>query len=169
MPFFQESMENEDIDPTREAEADTTSRPLAIHGMDQMRRRGQRHRQTSVDLLRPRPSEESIRTEFCEGLLQEHPKSTSPEPELCPTTTSDRAELIERLKRGESPTWVPNRLVCCDSPQILNFKRVCSTKHFIVVRVFCSSKGITRPLTYPPAKIERTARITYCFAQQSEK
>ena len=24
---------------------------------------------------------------------------------------SDRAELIERLKRGESPTWVPNRAV----------------------------------------------------------
>ena len=24
---------------------------------------------------------------------------------------SDRAELIERLKRGESPTWVPNQSV----------------------------------------------------------
>ena len=24
---------------------------------------------------------------------------------------TDRAELIERLKRGESPTWVPNRAV----------------------------------------------------------
>lgn len=109
-------MENEDIDPALEAEADTTSRPLAIHGMDQMRRRGQRQRQPSDEVLRSRPSEESIRTEFCEGLLQEYPKSKSPEPELCPTTTSDRAELIERLKRGESPTWVPNRRVCCDLP-----------------------------------------------------
>jgi hypothetical protein len=25
--------------------------------------------------------------------------------------TSDRVELIERLKRGESPTWLPNRNV----------------------------------------------------------
>lgn len=25
--------------------------------------------------------------------------------------TSDRVELIESLKRGESPTWVPNRSV----------------------------------------------------------
>lgn len=113
-------MENKDIDPTLEAEADTTSRPLAIHGMDRMRRWEQR--QTSVEVLRSRPSEESIRTEFCEGLLQENPKSTSPEPELCPTTTSDRAELIERLKRGESPTWVPNRRVCCDLPRVLLFK-----------------------------------------------
>lgn len=26
---------------------------------------------------------------------------------------SDRAELIERIKRGESPTWVPNQAVSC--------------------------------------------------------
>lgn len=25
--------------------------------------------------------------------------------------TSDRGELIERIKRGESPTWVPNPAV----------------------------------------------------------
>ena len=27
------------------------------------------------------------------------------------TLCTDRAELIERLKKGESPTWVPNRAV----------------------------------------------------------
>lgn len=62
-------------------------------------------------------SEESIRTELCEG-----PVLDSPEDErIIPTRalesnfklpihgTSDRVELIERLKRGESPTWLPNR------------------------------------------------------------
>ena len=62
-------------------------------------------------------SEESIRTEFCEGPVLDD--LHSPSPELQPKTSinavsveiSDRAELIERLKRGESPTWVPNRKV----------------------------------------------------------
>ena len=35
---------------------------------------------------------------------------------------TDRAELIERLKRGESPTWVPNQAVSgfCLSIHIFN-------------------------------------------------
>lgn len=103
------TMDNEHSDPTLEAgpeaEIETTSRPLPIQGMDQM----WRQRQTSMGVLRPRPSEESIRTDLCEGLLRDESKSGSPEPDLCLTTTSDRAELIERLKRGESPTWVPSR------------------------------------------------------------
>ncbi|PFH58179.1 hypothetical protein XA68_14049 [Ophiocordyceps unilateralis] len=32
------------------------------------------------------------------------------------TATSDRSELIERLKRGESPTWIPNRLARARQP-----------------------------------------------------
>jgi hypothetical protein len=64
-------------------------------------------------------SEESIRTELCEGPVPDTPED---EPSL-PTRglessfkfpihgTSDRVELIERLKRGESPTWLPNRNV----------------------------------------------------------
>jgi hypothetical protein len=60
-------------------------------------------------------SEESIRTEFCEGPIPDSPKPKTPEPdpelELEPATVSDRAELIERLKRGESPTWVPSHRV----------------------------------------------------------
>ncbi len=66
-------------------------------------------------------SEESIRTEDCEGPVPDMPvedEDAMAEPEndiedngegeiLC----SDRAELIERIKRGESPTWVPNKAV----------------------------------------------------------
>lgn len=115
MPFFSENidnMDNEDSHPNLEAEAEieTTSRPLPIHGMDEMRRQ----RQTPMGVLRPRPSEESIRTDLCEGIVQEESKPSSLEPDLCLTTTSDRAELIERLKRGESPTWVSNRRVGTD-------------------------------------------------------
>ncbi|GJC77941.1 uncharacterized protein ColLi_00779 [Colletotrichum liriopes] len=58
-------------------------------------------------LLR-RLSEESIRTELCEGPILESPRPSTPESDAA-AVTSDRAELIERLKRGESPTWVPNR------------------------------------------------------------
>jgi hypothetical protein len=57
-------------------------------------------------------SEESLRLELCEGPVPDSP-------EMRPLTSksdeeariSDRAELIQRLKRGESPTWVPNRHV----------------------------------------------------------
>jgi len=55
-----------------------------------------------------RLSEESIRTDLCEGPLPDSPKITTPEREHA---ISDRVELIERLKRGESPTWIPNRHV----------------------------------------------------------
>ncbi|TLD24204.1 hypothetical protein PspLS_06835 [Pyricularia sp. CBS 133598] len=54
-------------------------------------------------------SEESIRTDLCEGPVDSPPAAHSPQPPDQAATTSDRAELIERLKRGESPTWVPNR------------------------------------------------------------
>ncbi|KAK0641529.1 hypothetical protein B0T16DRAFT_419999 [Cercophora newfieldiana] len=59
--------------------------------------------------LRRRVSEESIRTELCEGPIPDSPpKAATPEKDAG-NAVSDRAELIERLKRGESPTWVPNR------------------------------------------------------------
>lgn len=67
-----------------------------------------------------RRSEESIRTEFCEGPVLEEPLQalSTAEPEFRDPSgqerleISDREELIERIKRGESPTWVPNRKVC---------------------------------------------------------
>ncbi|KAL2878862.1 hypothetical protein SGCOL_005830 [Colletotrichum sp. CLE4] len=64
-----------------------------------------------------RLSEESIRTELCEGPIVESPtRPSTPETDTdadaaAAAVTSDRAELIERLKRGESPTWIPNRRV----------------------------------------------------------
>ncbi|KAK1985804.1 hypothetical protein LZ30DRAFT_345195 [Colletotrichum cereale] len=68
------------------------------------------HQQTNVPSLMRKLSEESIRTELCEGLILESPRLSTPESDAA-AVTSDRAELIERLKRGESPTWVPNRHV----------------------------------------------------------
>ncbi|KAK8090739.1 hypothetical protein PG994_000244 [Apiospora phragmitis] len=62
--------------------------------------------------LARQPSEESIRTELCEGPIPDSPRPTTPEKTSegeDPTPCTDRAELIERLKRGESPTWVANR------------------------------------------------------------
>lgn len=63
-----------------------------------------------------RLSEESIRTEYCDGpvamdhvTLQKGKESriSNNGEAVC----SDRAELIERIKRGESPTWIPNQAV----------------------------------------------------------
>ena len=38
---------------------------------------------------------------------RDHDDNEYPEENIC----TDRAELIERIKRGESPTWVPNKAV----------------------------------------------------------
>lgn len=70
--------------------------------------------------LRRKVSEESIRTDLCEGPVPEsfEEKKNLPTRELDSSFrfpihgTSDRAELIERLKRGENPNWLPNRNVC---------------------------------------------------------
>ena len=71
------------------------------------------------DVSMRRESEESIRTEDYDGPLpdtlpevsvrDEERDDTSPE--TGETLCTDRAELIERIKRGESPTWVPNQAV----------------------------------------------------------
>lgn len=58
-----------------------------------------------------RLSEESIRTELCEGPIPDSPPRPVSPQEAVSRPVKDRAELIERLKRGESPTWVPNRHV----------------------------------------------------------
>lgn len=58
-----------------------------------------------------RLSEESIRTDLCEGLVPESPPVPATPERPVTHLVSDRAELIERLKRGESPTWISNRRV----------------------------------------------------------
>ncbi|KAL8835492.1 MAG: hypothetical protein Q9170_003294 [Blastenia crenularia] len=66
-------------------------------------------------------SEESIRTEFCDGPLfdaspsevvenvVDAPQQDVPKCGRNEVCTSDRNELMERIKRGESPTWVPSQ------------------------------------------------------------
>ena len=66
-----------------------------------------------------RLSEESIRTEYCDGPISDIPAEdvalqTAGEGRVSKNgeaICSDRAELIERIKRGESPTWIPNQAV----------------------------------------------------------
>ena len=77
---------------------------------------------TEVDSARFLPamqrlSEGSMRTEFCDGPV-DVPGWNKPESArdtmACKeggARTSDRAELMERIKRGESPTWVPKQSV----------------------------------------------------------
>ncbi|KAK0391264.1 hypothetical protein NLU13_0765 [Sarocladium strictum] len=67
-----------------------------------------------------RLSEESLRTELCEGPVPDSPPRRTPAPpspnQLNPpqTPSSVRADLIERLKRVHSPPWMAN-------PQIESF------------------------------------------------
>jgi hypothetical protein len=71
------------------------------------------------NILNRKASEESIRTELCEGPLLDSLDGLVRSPEMQPALdfdspvhgTSNRVELIERLKRGESPTWVPKKNV----------------------------------------------------------
>ncbi|KAI0017513.1 hypothetical protein F4780DRAFT_772285 [Xylariomycetidae sp. FL0641] len=64
--------------------------------------------QSEPRLVARKPSQESLRTDLCEGPVTDDANPTTPEKDPSPTCT-DRVELIERLKRGESPTWIPNR------------------------------------------------------------
>ncbi|KAJ5052098.1 uncharacterized protein L3040_001857 [Drepanopeziza brunnea f. sp. 'multigermtubi'] len=66
-------------------------------------------------LMERKVSEESIRTELCEGPVPDIPDERElPSGGLNPgfkfpaQGTSDRADLIERLNQGQSPTWLPN-------------------------------------------------------------
>lgn len=71
------------------------------------------------NVLERKLSEESIRTELCEGLVIDSTETGTLEKssllgkscENAEHSTSDRVEYIQRLKRGESPTWLPNRNV----------------------------------------------------------
>lgn len=95
-----------------------------FHDPDLRLAKAREDREAALDEDFPRavmrkPSEESIRTEFCDGPEPEVPawiaaledEATIMAGKENGARTSDRAELIERIKRGESPTWVPNRAV----------------------------------------------------------
>ncbi|KAH6607620.1 hypothetical protein Trco_003933 [Trichoderma cornu-damae] len=87
MPIFQDDI---DLVPL----ASTPSEPIGIGPA------AARHR---------RLSEESLRTELCEGPVPDSPLRPATPKSDEEARTSDRAELIQRLKRGESPTWIPGR------------------------------------------------------------
>ncbi|KAI0140082.1 hypothetical protein F4776DRAFT_615407 [Hypoxylon sp. NC0597] len=92
MPIFE-------VDLERRESADQPSTPAMASPPHQFQRDGG---------LRRKQSEESISTELCEGPIPDSPAPRTPE-RSPPTECSDRSELIERLKRGESPTWKPSR------------------------------------------------------------
>ncbi|KAJ3956230.1 hypothetical protein N0V92_007217 [Colletotrichum tropicale] len=95
MPIFQDDFDHpENVTDTPDAEP---PQPNAIQC-----------EQPILPSLTRKLSEESIRTELCEGPILESPRPSTPESDAA-AVTSDRAELIERLKKGESPTWIPNR------------------------------------------------------------
>ncbi len=93
MPIFQDDLGNRGSPPAE---------PPPISSLDQ-------------NLLKRKVSEESIRTELCEGPVPDSPQHASDVPVndlgFARNGTSNRIELIQRLKRGESPTWLPNRNV----------------------------------------------------------
>ncbi|KAI0838917.1 hypothetical protein F5Y06DRAFT_266948 [Hypoxylon sp. FL0890] len=92
MPIFQ-------LDLERRESAEKPSTPAMASPPHQYQRDGG---------LRRKQSEESISTELCEGPIPDDLALQTPERNP-PTECSDRSELIERLKRGESPTWKPSR------------------------------------------------------------
>lgn len=94
MPIFEEGLGR--VSPGLDPRQDGHSDPIPI-------------RSPAEPSLSRKLSEESIRTELCDGPVPDSPKLATPEQDS--NRVSDRAELIERLKRGESPTWVPNRHV----------------------------------------------------------
>ncbi|KAI8260486.1 hypothetical protein K4K56_006436 [Colletotrichum sp. SAR 10_98] len=95
MPIFQDDFDHpENVTDTPDAEP---PQPNAIQC-----------EQPILPSLTRKLSEESIQTELCEGPILESPRPSTPESDAA-AVTSDRAELIERLKKGESPTWIPNR------------------------------------------------------------
>ncbi|KAI2621140.1 hypothetical protein GGR54DRAFT_600342 [Hypoxylon sp. NC1633] len=92
MPIFQ-------VDTGQWVSAEQTSTPLMASPPNQLQR---------DSTLTRKQSEESINTELCEGPILESPTPQTPERHLS-TECSDRSELIQRLKNGESPTWKPSR------------------------------------------------------------
>jgi hypothetical protein len=102
MPIFQDDLAGGQVPPDKPAKPTRPASPLE-----------------AIPMTR-KLSEESIRTELCEGPLLETPEEQRKSPVGTLDTgfafpihgTSDRVELIERLKKGESPTWLPNRNVC---------------------------------------------------------
>ncbi|KAK4103578.1 hypothetical protein N658DRAFT_514405 [Parathielavia hyrcaniae] len=102
--------------------------------------------------LSRRLSEESIRTELCEGpVLESPPRPRTPKHPVC-QAVSDRAELIERLKRGESPTWIPNRHLTDEQLESLLHQDEVSSPPRTPEPAALASSGLLPPVTITPEK-----------------
>lgn len=100
MPIFQDDLEHERLQ--RVGSFAVKGEPT---GAKKSARTSPQARSPPIEIrgLRPRPSEESIRTDLCDGPLPDSPEP--PTPEQRSRTAYGRAELIERLKRSQSPAW----------------------------------------------------------------
>lgn len=103
--------------------------------------------------IKAKSSEESIPTEFCDGPLPDAPPWETVEKEddapeekeqscsrggVC---TSDRNELMERIKRGESPTWIPSQTVCAVWSRLcwrLKAINICHCLHMSSLTIFAT-------------------------------
>ena len=98
--------------------------PIAHHDLNEPPNGGRSvdSRDSSVLYQRPlstirRLSEESLPTELCEGPIPDSPLQppvrdhNDHDNDDVEDMTSSREELIERLKKGGSPIWVPGRQV----------------------------------------------------------
>ncbi|KAB8303459.1 hypothetical protein EYC80_004881 [Monilinia laxa] len=101
-------------------------------------------------------SEDSIRTELCEGPVPDTPEGPKTKPTLELDTNlnisyndiTDRGELIERLKMGESPNWLPN----------LNLESLLHSRNpETPIRKTPSNYSNSSPLL-PPAEISNISR-----------
>ncbi|KAL8637648.1 MAG: hypothetical protein Q9228_005100 [Teloschistes exilis] len=63
--------------------------------------------------------------------------------------TSDRNELMERIKRGESPTWIPSQTLCTALKQSVPIRVVVLMEHLLD---FVTSLMMTPKLRQFPSK-----------------
>ncbi|KAL2111599.1 hypothetical protein VUR80DRAFT_9731 [Thermomyces stellatus] len=103
MPIFQKDLEQE---PPQSRGGFTFQDAPA--GSDTPQRTSPQASSPPIDIQTPsRKLSESIRTDLCDGPLLDSPRPATPEQDSQPSY--GRAELIERLKRGQSPTWSSGR------------------------------------------------------------
>jgi hypothetical protein len=107
--------------------------------------------------IRRKLSEESIRTELCEGPLPDSLEKPSTLPEESSNScfapplhgTTDRLEYIERLKRGESPSW----------PQVGKVGEVVFIALFVPANLLSTTFSWTRGSTMVKQLLPNRSRI----------
>ncbi|UNI13429.1 hypothetical protein JDV02_000177 [Purpureocillium takamizusanense] len=101
-----------------------------------------------------RLSEESLRTELCEGpILDSPPYPSTPSRNSGDGAVFDRTDLIERLKRGENSAWIPSRQFESVVGTSTNTAHVCKSS-----RSSSHSSGLLPPAQITPEK-DRTTKI----------